>query len=124
MKQNIETWLRLILGAYLIGYALNQFLHVVPTSYGAMPTITRDFIDSIVMYLPFLYVFEMLIGVLLLMNRWTGLILIVLFPLSFSFMMFNMINGDLAMLWPAVLVATLNIVLLLINRERYTPLFE
>ncbi|MFT4738339.1 MAG: putative oxidoreductase [Paraglaciecola sp.] len=122
MKKTTETWIRLILGLYLIGYALNQFLHLIPTSYGNMPEITRDFIDSIIMYLPFLYLFEIVIGLLLIFNKWTGVILIVLVPLSVSFMMFNIINGDFTMLWPALFVATLNVALLYFQRDRYRPL--
>ncbi|MFT5570467.1 MAG: putative oxidoreductase [Cyclobacteriaceae bacterium] len=122
MKKTTETWIRLILGLYLIGYALNQFLHLIPTSYGNMPEITRDFIDSIIMYLPFLYLFEIVIGLLLIFNKWTGVILIVLVPLSVSFMMFNIINGDFTMLWPALFVAALNVALLYFQRDRYRPL--
>ncbi len=124
MKNKAEPWLRMLLGVYLVGYALNQFLHVVPASYGNMPELTRDFIDAIVVYLPYLYFFEILVGLLLIFNKWTGILLIMLFPLSFSFMMFSLINGDVVMLWPAILVAGLNIALLVIHQERYKPLFD
>jgi putative oxidoreductase len=122
MKKTTETWIRFILGLYLIGYALNQFLHLIPTSYGNMPEITRDFIDSIIMYLPFLYLFEIVIGLLLMFNKWTVVILIVLVPLSVSFMMFNIINSDFTMLWPALFVAGLNVALLYFHRDRYQSL--
>lgn len=124
MNNKSESWLRTILGVYLVGYALNQFLHVVPTSYGSMPEVTENFIDSIVMYLPYMYFFEILVGLLLIFNKYTGFIILALFPLSFSFMMFNIINGNLVMLWPAILVAVLNIALLVIHKDRYEPLFD
>ncbi|XOV94928.1 MAG: hypothetical protein ACFHWX_09500 [Bacteroidota bacterium] len=124
MNSKAEKWIRTLLGVYLVGYALNHFVHLVPTSYGAMPEVTENFIDSIIMYLPYMYFFEILVGLLLIFNKYTGFLLIMLFPLSFSFMMFNIINGNIVMLWPAILVAALNIILLAIHKDRYQPLFE
>ena len=91
---NISTWARVILGLFLIIYALNQFLHFLPTSYGIMPENTREFIDAVVIYLPYLYIFEIVIGLLLVLNKWTSFIIIVLFPLSISFLIFNFSNND------------------------------
>lgn len=117
-------WIRILLGVFLIGYALNQFLHVVPTSYGTMPEFTRQFLDSVVMYLPYLYVFEILIGALLVANKWTGMVLIMLFPLSFGFLMFNFINGDILRMIPALLVALLNLILIVARKDQYKMLLD
>jgi len=124
MKNSTDKWIRIVLGLFLILYALNQFVHVLPTSYGQMRPLTREFLDSILTYLPFLYFFEMIVGVLLVLNKWTKLILIMLVPLSFSFLMFNLINQDISMMWPAIFVAILNIALLWIYRETYKILLE
>lgn len=124
MKDYIARWGRVFLGLFLIVYGLNQFFHFLPSGYGRMPDEARNFIDAVYMYLPFLYMFEILIGFLLVFNRWTAFILIVLFPLSVSFLIFTYANQDLSESWPALLVAALNVYLVFHHRERYKPLFE
>jgi len=124
MKSSVSKWLRIILGLFLIVYALNQFLHFFPTSYGQMPEGSKYFIDAVAIYLPYLYIFEILIGLLLVINKWTSFILIVLFPLTVSFLIFNLSNNDISKFWPALVVAFLNVVLLLNNSKKYKPLFS
>ena len=123
-QSKTSNWLRIILGLFLIIYALNQFVHFIPFTYGEMPENTRRFIDAVAHYLPFLYIFEILIGVLLVINKWTPFILIVLFPLTISFLVFNISNNDLTKIWPAVIVAFLNVLLLLNYKKKYQPLFS
>ena len=124
METNISRWLRIFLGLFLIVYALNQFLHFFPTGYSEMPEDAQDFLDAVVMYLPLLYVFEIVTGLLLIFNKWSAFILIVLFPLSVSFLIFTFANQDLSETWPALIVAALNVTLLVSSRGRYKPLFE
>jgi len=123
-NQSLKNWLRIILGAFLIIYALNQFLHFFPTSYGSMPENAKDFIDATVPYLPILYVFEIFLGILFIFNRWTSFLLLVLFPLSVAFLIFSISNQDIADAWPALFVALLNFTLLLFENEKYKPLFS
>ncbi|MCB0428042.1 MAG: DoxX family membrane protein [Mangrovimonas sp.] len=124
MKTNFSKWLRILLGLILIVYGLNQFFHFIPSTYGQMPENTRSFIDAVVEYLPYLYIFEILIGLFLLLNKWTAFIYIVLFPLSISFLMFTILNGDIHNMWPALIVALLNFGLMLDHKEQYKPLFD
>jgi uncharacterized membrane protein YphA (DoxX/SURF4 family) len=119
----LKTGARILLGVFLVLYGLNQFFHFLPTSYGAMPEDARDFIDGVAIFLPYLYIFEIIVGILLIFNFWTAFILIVLFPLSVSFLIFHFSNSDPGMMWPAIIVAGLNIYLLLTEREKYQPLF-
>lgn len=122
--EHTTKWIRIFLGLFLIGYAVNQFVHILPTSYGQMPEIGRNFIDSVAIYLPFLYIFEIIIGAFLVLNMWTSFILIVLFPLSVSFMIFNITNQDLGAIWPALIVGLLNVILVFDRRDKYMPLFD
>jgi len=115
---------RIILGLFLILYALNQFLHFIPFTYGEMPTNTRDFIDAVAAYLPYLYILEILIGLLLIFNKWTPFILIVLFPLTISFLIFNFSNNDFSKIWSSLIVAFLNTLLLIQYNKKYKPLFS
>lgn len=123
-NQSLKTWLRILLGVFLIAYALNQYFHFLPTSYGKMPDDAMMFIDAVVVYLPILYIFEIILGLLLIFNKWTSFLLIVLFPLSIAFLIFSISNQDLADALPAVIVAILNFVLMLFEREKYEPLFK
>lgn len=122
--KNISKALRVILGLFLIVYALNQFLHFLPSGYGDMPVNARDFLDGVAIYLPYLYMFEIIIGLFLIFNKWTSFILIVLFPLSLAFLMFVFSNGDMSKIWTALVVGVLNIILLLNRSEIYKPLFK
>jgi hypothetical protein len=109
---------------FLIVYALNQFLHFIPSTYGEMPENTKDFIDAVAIYLPYLYILEMLIGLFLIFNKWSAFILIVLFPLSISFLLFNLTNNDITKIWPGLIVAILNVFLIINNKDNYKSLFN
>lgn len=124
MKINNKSaqWFRVILGLFLILYALNKFFHFIPTSYGKMPEDTKDFLDSTVMFLPYLYILEIILGFLLIFNKWSALLYIVLLPLSVSFLIFSFTNNDLNNMWPALIVALFNIILLFSAKEKYKPL--
>lgn len=126
MKNNTRSYglLRILLGIFLIVYALNHFLHFLPTSYGEMPANAQDFIDSVAIYLPALYIFEIVIGLFLILNKWVPFILIVLFPLSITFLIFVFSNGDITEMWPALVVALLNVLLLFSVKSKYKPLFD
>lgn len=123
MNSNVTNSVRICLGLFLIVYALNQFFHFLPTSYGQMPEESMYFIDAVAIYLPYLYIFEILVGLFLLFNKWTPFIVIVLFPLTIAFLIFNMTNSDISKFWPAIVVAVLNIILLINNNKKYKPLF-
>ena len=122
-NQSLQTGLRVFLGVFLILYALNQFIHFLPTSYGKMPENTMDFIYAVVVYLPILYFFEIILGVLFISNKWTAFLLIVLFPLSVAFLIFSISNQDFIDAIPALIVAVLNFTLILFYKEKYRPLF-
>ena len=125
MKTNTPTykWLRIFLGIFLILYALNKFLNFIPTSYGQMPKDAQYFLDATVVFLPYLYVFEIIIGLLFIFGKWSAFLYIVLFPLTISFLIFSFSNKDLNDMWPALIVAILNFILLFGEKDKYKPLF-
>ncbi len=125
MNKNDTTFtiVRTALGLFLILYALNRFFHFLPSSYGAMPEITENFLDAVASYLPALYIFEIIIGLFLIFNKWTPFILIVLFPLSVAFLIFSISNGEFSKAWPAFVVAAINIILIVRRRDIYKSLF-
>ena len=89
-----------------------------------MPQDTRVFLDAVVNYLPFLYVFEIVIGILLVFDKWSSLLLIMLFPLSVSFAIFIIANKNLEMGWQALIVILLNVILLIDRRAVYKPMLN
>jgi len=99
-------------------------MHFLPSSYGTMPENTRTFIDAVAPYLPYLYFFEILIGLLLIINKWTPFMIIVLFPLTIAFLIFNLSDNDYINIWPSIIVAFLNIVLMFNYKDKYKPLFS
>ena len=113
----------IILGAFLIIYAVNQFLHFFPTSYGEMPEFARQYLDAIASFLPALYIFEILVGIFLVFNIWIPFIAIVLAPLSVNFLIFNFANGGWNIV-TAAFVAVLNLILIYQYRAKYKPLFK
>ncbi len=125
----------IILGLFLIIYALNQFLHFFPTSLGEMPEFTQSYLDAIAPFLPALYIFEILIGILLIVNKWSPFVSIMMAPLTVNFLIFNITNlilnfpqnglmNNIGMIWPAAIVAILNIILLYQYKDKYRPLFK
>ena len=124
MKDNISKWGRILLGAFLIIYALNAFFHFFPSGYGKMPYDAMKFIDAVAVYLPVLYIFEIIVGLFLIANKWSAFILIVLFPLSVAFMIFMFANQDFSETWYALVVAALNVILIYNEKEKYKALFE
>lgn len=117
-------WIRIALGLFLIVYALNKFFHFIPSGYGEMPEESENFIDSVAIYLPYLYFFEIIIGLLLLINKWPAFIYIVLFPLTIAFLIFTLNNQDFKEMLPALVVAVLNIILIFKEKVTYKPLFN
>ncbi len=123
-NQSLKTWLRVLLGLFLIVYALNQFLRFLPTSYGKMPEDAMNFIYAVAIYLPILFIFEIILGLLFILNKWTPFLLLALFPLSVAFLIFSISNQDFLDAIPALVVATLNFILVAFEKERYRPLFK
>ena len=83
-----------------------------------------DFLYAVLVYFPILYFFEIILGLLLVFHKWTPFLLIVLFPLSVAFLIFSISNQDLVYALSALVVAFLNFTLILIEKEKYKPLFN
>ena len=68
IQENFANWLRMGLGVFLVVYAINRFFHFFPTSYGTMPEEAEYFLDAVMFYLPYLYAFEIIVGLFLIFN--------------------------------------------------------
>jgi len=119
----VNRVITIILGTFLVLYAVNQFIHIVPTGYGQMKDFTREFLDAVLPFLPALYLFEIVLGIILIVNKWVPFILILLAPLSVNFLIFNFFNGGWNLI-PALFVSLLNLILLYKYRNLYKPLLK
>lgn len=115
--------LSIVLGTFLIIYAANQFLHFLPSGYGKMPEFTREYLDAVLPFLPALYIFEIILGIAFITNKWVPFLVIILAPLSVNFLIFNFANGGWNIL-TAAFVAVMNLALIYQYRDRYKPLFK
>lgn len=88
-----------------------------------MPDFTREYLDSILPFLPALYIFEIILGIVLIMHRWIPFIMILLAPLSVNFLIFNISNGGWNIV-SAAFVAAFNLIIIILHRESYKPLFR
>ena len=122
MKNKIYRTISIVLGLFLIVYAANHFLHFFSTSYGKMPEFSQDYLDAVAPFLPALYILEIIIGIMLIINKWVPFISVVLVPLSLSFLIFNFTNGGWNIL-SAAFVSLANLLILLHHREKFKPLF-
>ncbi|WP_347373502.1 DoxX family membrane protein [Aequorivita sp. Q41] len=126
MNSTFTKILRIILGLGLLFFGLSKLIH-----FNFMPThiYTGDaalFIDSLSnsgYILKIVGFFEILIGVLLILNKWVPFALLLLAPITFNIMMFHLFL-DIPGIIPALLVIALNAMLIYKHWKVYRPLFH
>lgn len=119
MNSQFTKITRILLGIILLLSGLNKILKIIPTpadnlieSFGKV-----DYIFPVVAAL------EIIIAVLLLSKKWVAFALILLVPLSLNILLFHIYLNFEGIL-PAILVATLNAILIYKQRRQYAPLFN
>lgn len=115
---------RYLLGVILVVFGLNGFINFLPPpEFGPA---ANDFIGALIGsgYLWTLEkAVEVLVGVLLLSNRYVPLALVVLAPITINILAFHLFL-DIASIPPGLLVAILNFYLAWVYRDAYAPLFK
>jgi len=125
MNSTFTKILRIILGLGLLFFGVSKLI-----SFNLMPThiYTGDaaiFIDSLSdtgYILKVIGTFEILIGLLLLFNKWVSFALILLAPITFNILLFHLFM-DTPGLILAVVVLVLNTILIYKHWKIYRPLF-
>jgi uncharacterized membrane protein YphA (DoxX/SURF4 family) len=123
MNSKVTMALRIILGLILIIFGANKFGHFMDM--GAMPESAGNFFKALGdtgYMLKFIGAIEIIIGLLLVINKWVPLVLIILASLTANFLLFH-INLAPGGIGPAALVAILNIALIYANWNKFKPLF-
>jgi putative oxidoreductase len=122
MNSKLIMILRIVLAIVLLVFGTNKFFHFIPMD--APPT--GSFMDSLIQteyMFPLIAITEICVGLLLLVNRWTGLALVWLAPLSINIILFHL-KYDISTIGPGALVALLNTVLIYTNWNKFKTLFN
>ena len=122
MNSKVTMALRIILGLVLIIFGANKFGHFMPS-----PELTGDaatFMGALggAGYFTILGVLEILIGLLLVLNKWVPFALVLLAPLVVNFLIFHL-KYNIEGIGPSALVSLLTIVLFYANWDKFKTLF-
>ena len=122
MNPKVITGARIVLGLMLVVFGLNKFLQFIP-----VPPMTDEagsFMGALVgtgYMMPIVAVVEIVVGALLLFNRYVALALLLLAPISVNIVAFHLFL-DIGGIGGAAFVFILNVFLLFAYRNRYQPL--
>lgn len=114
---------RIALGVVLVVFGANKFLHFIPME--APTGAAGEFMNSLgaTGYIfPFVGVMEVIIGVMLLLKKWVAFALILLAPISANILLFHMFL-DIPGISVAIVIVSINAVLIFKHWQQYKPLF-
>ena len=123
MNSNLTIVLRLLLGLILLVMGLNKFIHFLPNP--PMEGPSAEFMEALfnTKYMfPVIAITEIFAGVLLILNKWSGLALIFAAIISVNIILFHLVLAPASIAAGAV-VAILNIVLIYANWKKFKSLF-
>ena len=116
--------MRIVLGLILVVFGLNKFLNFMPQlELGAE---AADFFGALVdtgYMMPFIAFVEIATGVLLLLNKYTALALVLIFPILLNALLFHLFL-DLPNIAVAALAVILNVTLFFANKPRYEAILK
>ncbi len=123
MNSNFAKILRVFLGLGLIIFGLNKFFGFMP-----MPELPEDassFMSSLQAtgyVLPVVGFLEIVIGLMLLVNKAVAFALLLLAPISVNILLFHLFL-DLPGIGGAIVIAVINVILIYKHWKVYRPLF-
>lgn len=119
MNSQFTKIVRIFLGLILLLSGLNKIFKFIPTPADSL----IESFGKVDYIFPVVAALEIIIAVLLLSKKWVAFALILLVPLSLNILLFHLYLNFEGII-PAILVATLNIILLYKQRRQYVPLFN
>lgn len=123
MNSKLTMILRLLLGLILLVFGANKFFQFMPAP--PMEGPPADFFGALIAtgyMFPLIAITEISAGVLLLINKWTGLALIFASIMSVNIILFHIMLAPASIAAGAV-VAILTIVLIYANWNKFKTLF-
>ena len=112
-----------LLGLMLLVFGANKFLHFIPME--APSGAAGNFLNSLgaTGYIfPIIGILEVIIGLMLLLKKWTAFALILLAPISLNILLFHLFL-DIPGISMALLVFIFNLALIYKHWPQYKPLF-
>lgn len=123
MNSKLTMVLRILLGLILLVFGANKFLQFMPAP--PMEGPPADFMGALIAtgyMFPMIAITEIVAGVLLLTNKWTGLALVLTAIISVNIVLFHLALAP-AGIAAAALVAVLNVFLIYANWKKFKTLF-
>tara|TARA_R110002072_G_scaffold235697_1_gene393289 strand:+ start:2854 stop:3228 length:375 start_codon:yes stop_codon:yes gene_type:complete len=124
MNSTFTKIIRFLLAVILILIGLNKFLNFIPAP--AIPEDASQFMGSLKAtgyILPVLGVIEIVIGLLLLINKWVAFAVLALIPISVNVLLYHLFL-DIPSIGIAAMVAVINFILIYKLWPKYKPLFH
>ena len=124
MNSTFTTILRFLLGITLLVFGINKFIPFIPIF--EMAPAAANFISSLESTGYVLYIvaaLEVLIGLLLILNKWVPFALILLAPIAINILLFH-IFLDISGILVAALIVLINVILIYKYWKAYRPLFQ
>jgi len=115
---------RLFLGIILIIFGLNKFINFM-----SMPPLTDaagQFMGGLAVsgyMFPLIALVEIFVGLSLLFNKYSSLMLVILMPVSLNIVLFHLFLAPEGTV-PGLVILILNIYLLLINKEKFSAILS
>lgn len=123
MKSQKEMVLRILLGIALVLFGINKFYNFMgmpsPPDGSFMSQLSNS---GYLMQL--VGISEIVIGLLLLTNKWKGFALVWLAPISINIVAFHLVHALDASIVPSLIIAFLNTLLIMMNWKRFKGLFN
>ena len=126
MNSTFTKILSFLLALILIFFGLNKFIQFDFIPLPPVPEEATSFMKSLSAtgyILPVVGVFEIFIGVLLLLRKWVPFSLLLLVPITFNVLLFHLFLNMSGIL-PAIITAVITIILIFKYWKAYRPLFQ
>lgn len=123
MNSKLTLVLRLLLGLILVVFGLNKFFNFLPMP--PMEGAPANFMGALgktgYMF-TLIALTEIIAGILLIFNKWTGLALIFTAIISVNIVLFHLVLAPAGIIFAAI-VAILNVILMYVNWNKFKTLF-
>ncbi|MCB0456881.1 MAG: DoxX protein [Flavobacteriaceae bacterium] len=126
MNSTFTKILSFILAIILIFFGLNKFIDFSFMPLPQLPENASNFMKSLSAsgyVLPLIGFLEIFVGVLLLLKKWVPFALILLAPISLNILLFHLFL-DLPSILPAIVIVSINAILIYKYWKSYKPLFQ
>ena len=124
MNSKFTKIVRILLGIILVLFGVNTFYSFIPLP--QPPEDAAKFLNSLAdsgYVLTVVAIFEIFIGLLLLIKKWVPFAMLLLVPISLNILLFHLFL-DIPGIGTAILIIVLNGILIYKYRQKYRPLFS